>query len=463
MSELGTAGKPLRVAIIGAGPTGFYAAEHLFKQDGLTVEVDMFDRLPIPFGLVRFGVAPDHQKIKTVTKAFDRIAQRPNFRFFGSVEFGRHITLDDVRGHYHQIIYTTGAQTDCRMNIPGEELPGSHPATEFVAWYNGHPDYRDCQFDLSGERVVVVGMGNVAVDVARMLCRTPDELAQTDMADYALEALANSNVREVYILGRRGLAQAAFTTPEAKELGELAGTDVIVLPAEAELDLLSRQALERNQDRAALKKVELLQAYARRQPTNRRRLTIRFLISPVEILGLGRVEGVRLVKNELYATEAGTLRPRATHVFEEMPANLLFRSVGYRGVPLPGVPFHQKWGVILNEQGRVIDPDSQQPVVGQYTAGWIKRGPSGVIGTNKPDAVETVTCMLADLANGITLQPAQPEAAAVEQLVRQRQPHFFSYQDWLRLDELELARGREVGRPRVKFTCVKEMLAALGR
>jgi ferredoxin--NADP+ reductase len=349
------------------------------------------------------------------------------------------------------------------MNIPGEELPGSHAATEFVAWYNGHPDYRDCQFDLSGERVVVVGMGNVAVDVARMLCRTPAELAQTDIADYALDALANSNVREVYILGRRGPAQAAFTTPEAKELGELAGADVAVLPAEAELDLLSQQALERNQDRASLKKVELLQAYARRQPTNRRRLTIRFLISPVEILGNGRVEGVRLVKNELYATEAGTLRPRATHVFEEMPANLLFRSVGYRGVPLPGVPFHQKWGVILNEQGRVIDPDTQRPVVGQYTAGWIKRGPSGVIGTNKPDAVETVTCMLEDLAKGLTLTPIHPEATTVEQLMRQRQPQYFSYQDWLRLDALELARGSEVGRPRVKFTCVKEMLAVLGR
>lgn len=463
MGKLGSAGNPLRVAIIGAGPTGFYTAEHFLKQNGLTVEIDLFDRLPTPFGLVRFGVAPDHQKIKTVTKAFDRIAQHPKLRFFGHVEFGRHITLEEILDHYHQIVYTTGAQTDRQMNIRGEDLAGSHAATEFVAWYNGHPDYRDCRFDLSGERVVVVGMGNVAVDVARILCRTAAELAQTDMADYAVETLANSKVKEVYILGRRGPAQAAFTTPEAKELGELAGADVMALPAEVELDPLSRQALERSQDRAALKKVELLQEYALRQLTNRRRLTIRFLISPVEILGNGRVEGVRMVKNELYATEAGTLRPRATDVFEEMPANLLFRSVGYQGVPLPGVPFHQKWGVILNEKGRVIDPASQQPVVGQYTAGWIKRGPSGVIGTNKPDAVETVTCMLEDLAKGITLTPVHPEAAAVEQLVRQRQPHFFSYQDWLRLDELELARGREVGRPRVKFTCVKEMLAALGR
>lgn len=463
MSELGAVGNPLRVAIIGAGPAGFYAAEHFFKQNGLAVEIDLFDRLPTPFGLVRFGVAPDHQKIKTVTKAFDRIAQDPRLRFFGHVEFGQHITLDDVKAHYHQIIYTTGAQTDRQMNIPGEELAGSHPATEFVAWYNGHPDYRHCHFDLSGERAVVVGMGNVAVDVARMLCRTPAELAQTDMADYALEALATSNIREVFILGRRGPAQAAFTTPEARELGELAGADVSVLPAEAELDPLSRQALERSQDRAALKKVELLQEFARRSPTNRRRLTIRFLISPVEILGNGRVEGIRLVKNELYATPAGTLKPRATDVFEQMPVNLVFRSVGYRGVPLPGMPFEQKWGVIVNDKGRVIDPHTQQPVVGHYTAGWIKRGPSGIIGTNKPDAVETVTSMLADLEKGLTLKPTQPEAAALEQLICQRQPHFFSYQDWLRLDELELARGREVSRPRVKFTCIKEMLTALGR
>ncbi len=466
MSDVGTADNPLRVAIVGAGPTGFYAANHLFGQSEVDVEVDIFDRLPTPFGLVRFGVAPDHQKIKTVTKAFDRTARQPNCRFYGNVELGRDLAIDDLRNHYHQIIYTTGAQSDRKMNIPGEDLAGSHPATEFVAWYNGHPDYRDIQFDLSGERVVVVGMGNVAVDVARILCRTPEELAQTDIADYALRALADSNIKEVYILGRRGPAQAAFTTPEAKELGELAGAEVCVLPEEAELGPLSRQALAQSQDRATIKKVELLQSYADRHLAGKsRRLTIRFLVSPVEIYGNGqeKVARVKLVKNELYATEAGTLRPRSTENFEEMPADLVFRSVGYRGVPLPGVPFHDKWGVILNEKGRVLDPESQQPVVGEYTAGWIKRGPSGVIGTNKPDAVETVTCMLRDLAQGITLKPAHPDAATIEQLVRQRQPNFFSYQDWLRLDEMELARGREAGRPRIKFTCVQEMLAALGR
>lgn len=466
MTIPGTTAHPLRVAIIGAGPTGFYAAEHLFKQKELAVTVDMFDRLPTPFGLVRGGVAPDHQKIKTVTKAFDRTARHPGFRFFGYVEFGRHISIEDLHRFYHQIIFTTGAQTDRQMNIPGEELSGSHPATEFVAWYNGHPDFRERKFNLSGERAVVVGVGNVAIDVARMLCLTPEELAKTDMADYAIEALANSNIKEVFVLGRRGPAQAAFTTPEIREIGELAGTGVCVLPQEAELDPLSRQALEQSRDRAALKKVEILQEYARRQPAGKaRKLTFRFLVSPVEILGnaAGQVTGIRLVKNRLYATEAGTLRPRATDQFEEMPVDLVFRSVGYRGVALPGVPFHEKWGVILNEKGRVINPATHQPLTGHYTAGWIKRGPSGVIGTNKPDAVETVTCMLQDLANGKILSPDRPDAAAAEAFIRQQQPNYFSYEDWLRLDEIETARGREQGRPRVKFTRIEDMLAALGR
>jgi ferredoxin--NADP+ reductase len=466
MSKPGTADNPLRVAIIGAGPTGFYAADHLLKQKDLVVEVDVFDRLPTPFGLVRGGVAPDHQKIKSVTKVFDRTAHSPGFRFFGYVEFGRDVSLDDLRDHYHQIIYTTGAQTDRRMNISGEDLAGSHPATEFVAWYNGHPDFRNCEFDLSGERAVVIGVGNVAVDVARILSRVPEELAKTDMADHAIKALSHSNLKEVYILGRRGPAQAAFTTPEIKELGELQDADVYVPPAEAELDPLSQAALARSQDRSTEKKVEILQDYAHRELSGKsRKLTIRFLISPVEFIGneKGQVKAMRLVKNELYATEAGTLRPRATDQFEELPVDLIFRSVGYRGVPLPGVPFHEKWGVILNEKGRVLNPETQKPVVGEYTAGWIKRGPSGVIGTNKPDAVETVTCMLEDLKKGAVRNPAHPGAAAIEKLVRQRQPDFFSYQDWLRLDEIEVARGKETGRPRVKFTKIEEMIAALRR
>ena len=466
MPRPGTDAVPLRVAIVGAGPTGYYAADQLFRQPGLVVEIDMYDRVPTPYGLVRAGVAPDHQKIKAVTASFDKVAAHPRFRFYGCVELGRDLTVEDLRAHYHMVLYTTGAQTDRRMGIPGEDLRNSHPATEFVAWYNGHPDFRHLTFDLSQERAAIVGVGNVAVDVARILSRTPDELAGTDIADYALEALRRSRVREVFLLGRRGPAQAAFTNPEVKELGELADADVTAVPEEVDLDDLSRAAMERAGDRATRKKVDLLQGYARRPAGGkRRRLILRFLVSPVEILddGSGAVGGIRLVRNKLYATDTGTLQPKPTGEFEDLAVGLVFRSVGYRGVPLPGVPFNEKWGVIFNDKGRVIDPERKQPVVGEYTAGWIKRGPTGVIGTNKPDAAETVACMMEDLAQDGYLRPRSPAREAVDRLVRGRQPRCFSYEDWLRLDELEVERGRETGRPRVKFTRIEDMLAALGR
>jgi ferredoxin--NADP+ reductase len=466
MTRPGTEQHPLRVAIIGAGPTGFYAADQLLRQPELVVDVDLFDRVPTPYGLVRAGVAPDHQKIKSVTAAFDKVAAHPRFRFFGNVELGHHLTVEDLRRHYHQILYSTGAQTDRRMGIPGEDLAGSHPATEFVAWYNGHPDYRDHRFDLSQERVAVVGVGNVAVDVARVLCRSYDELAKTDIADYALEALRQSRVKEVYLLGRRGPAQAAFTNPEIKELGELADADIEVVPEEVQLDPLSQAALDKSGDRATAKKVEILQSYALRKPTGKsRRLIVRFLVSPVELIGnaAGQVASMRLVRNRLEASSSGALSPKPTGEFEELPVGLVFRSVGYKGVPLPGVPFHESWGVISNDKGRVIDPGSKQPVPGEYTAGWIKRGPSGVIGTNKPCAAETVECMVEDLAAGRVLEPAEPGAEAAERLIRERQPRCFTYQDWQRLNAHEIARGRELGRPRLKLTRLEDMHAALGR
>ncbi len=466
MRRPGTTVHPLRVAIVGAGPTGFYAAEQLLRQPGVVVEVDLLDRLPTPFGLVRGGVAPDHQKIKAVTAAFDKIAGLPGFRFFGGVELGKHVSVDDLRGHYHQIFYATGAQTDRRMGIPGEDLRGSHPATEFVAWYNGHPDYRDCQFDLTPERVAVVGVGNVAIDVARILCRTPEELEKTDIADTALDALRGSRVREVYLLGRRGPAQAAFTNPEIKELGEMADADVAAVPSEVALDAPSRAALERTPDRATAKKIEIIQSYATRPASGkRRRLILRFLVSPVAVIGngAGAVAGLRLVRNRLVASPTGTLQAKATDEFEDLGVGLVFRSVGYRGVPLPGVPFNESWGVILNDKGRVLDPDSRLPVPGEYTGGWIKRGPTGVIGTNKPDATETVACLMEDLARDVYLHPEQPSASAAEQMLRDRQPRYVSYADWRRLDAIEVARGRARGRPRVKFTAVEDMLAAIGR
>jgi ferredoxin--NADP+ reductase len=466
MTRPGTDTQPLRVAIVGSGPAGFYAAEKLLKHKDISVKLDMFDRLPTPFGLVRFGVAPDHEKIKNVTRVFARTAEHPNFRFFGNVDIGTHVRLDDLRRHYHQICYTTGAQTDRRMNVPGEDLERSHPATEFVAWYNGHPDYRDYEFDLSVERAAVVGVGNVAVDVARILCRTPEELATTDIADYAAKALAQSNIKEVYILGRRGPVQAKFTNPEVKELGEMAGADIAVLADEVELDGLSQKELTESEDKTTAKKVEILQSFVDRPASAKpKRLTLRFLVSPVELDGddRGRVKGVKLVKNQLYASDDGSLRPRATDEYEELPVDIVFRSVGYLGVPLADLPFHERWGVVPNQQGRVIDPQTDEPVPGVYVAGWIKRGPSGVIGTNKPCAAETVDCMLEDLSAGAILSPEAPDPASAEESVRRAQPDFFSWPDWKRIQELEDAKGKEQGRPRVKFTTVEEMLAALGR
>ncbi len=464
MTQPGTDTNPLRVAIIGAGPSGFYVAEHLLQQLHLVVEIDIIDRLPTPYGLVRGGVAPDHQKIKSVTRTYEKIAMHPRVRFYGNVAFGVHLSLTDLRDLYHQIVYTTGAQTDRQLGIPGEDLQGSYPATAFVAWYNGHPDFCDLQFDFSHERAAVVGVGNVAVDVARILCRTSEELAATDIADYALEALRHSRIKEVYMLGRRGPTQAAFTNPELKELGELAGADIVVRPEEAALDDISRAALEANSDRATTRKVDMLQAYAGRANTGKpRQLILRFLVSPVELLGndAAQVTAMRLVKNELYATEAGTLRPRPIDIYEELPVGLVFRSVGYQGVPLPDVPFDERWGVIVNQKGRVLLPAPPHPILGEYTAGWIKRGPTGVIGTNKPDALETVQCMVEDVAKGAVMAPGHATVMEAEQRIRERQPTYVSFDDWCRLDALEVERGEAVGRPRVKFTRVEEMLTAL--
>ena len=456
--------KQLRVAIIGSGPAGFYACEHLFKRNEHNFSIDMFDKLPTPHGLVRSGVAPDHQKIKSVTRVYDKIASNENFRFFGLVEYGKHITIDDLKRHYHIIIFATGAQTDRKMNIPGENLEGSHTATEFVAWYNGHPDYKDYRFDLSQEKVAIVGVGNVAVDVARILCRTEQELMQTDIADYALEARKKSKVKEVYLLGRRGPAQAAFTNPEVRELGNLDDAHAITRIEEVELDEFTRELLENEEDRSLVKKIEILNSYSEDIEFEKsKKLHIRFLVSPVEIIGNeeGSVKAIKLVKNELYRTDDGSLRPRATDETEELEVGLVFRSIGYHGVPLPEVPFHEKWGVIHNEKGRVIDPETQLHVHGIYSTGWIKRGPTGVIGTNKLDSGETVECIVEDIESGSILSPEAPDPRHLADLINERQPQHFSYKDWLRLNELEILKGEEQGRPRVKYTSIDDMLNAV--
>ncbi len=459
-------GMPIRVAIIGSGPSGFYAADHLLKQESPEISIDMYERLPTPFGLVRGGVAPDHAKIKSVTKLYSRIAQRDRFRYFGNVEFGTDVCRADLSRHYHGIIYAVGAQTDRRLNIPGEDLRNSYAATEFVGWYNGHPDYRHYNFDLSGiRRVAVIGVGNVAMDVARILARTVDELYETDIADYALDALANSHVEEIYVLGRRGPAQAAFSTPEIKELGELADADIVVAREEATLDELSSRQLRESGDRSATRNVKTLQAYVERGITGKsRRIVMRFLVSPTDILGDRRVEAMRMVKNELYLDGRGSLRPRATDQYETLPVDMVFRSVGYHGVPLPDVPFYDAWGTIPNDCGRVLTQhESGEFLIGNYVVGWIKRGPSGIIGTNKPDAVESTKRFLEDLDRGRVLNPVDSSDAAVLALVESRVPAYVTFEDWERLDAIETQRGADCGRSRIKFTSVDDMLLALGK
>lgn len=459
---MGQTDAPVRVAIIGAGPAGFYAAEHLLKQADLNAQVDLFDRLPTPHGLVRAGVAPDHEKIKNVTRVFDRTAAREGFRFFGNVEFGRDVTMADLSQYYHYVCLCTGAQVDRSLGVPGEDLPRSHSATEFVAWYNGHPDFRDLSFDLSQERVVVIGVGNVAVDVARILCRTVDELRKTDIADYALDALAESRVREVIMVGRRGPAQVAFTLPEIKEMGDLEIASARTFAEEIELDPLSAAALEANPDRATSSILDVLGSYVGgSRPGADRECQIRFLLSPVELQAGpdGGVSSITLVRNRLEPGRNGRISAVATEEFHTWPAGLVFRSVGYMGVALPDVPFRDDWGVIHNEKGRVVLPDGTR-VNGVYAAGWIKRGPSGVIGTNKPDAVETAECMMEDWQAGVHFHPAGHDIRA---LLDERSVPWVSYADWLRLDEMERERGQSQGRPRLKFTRTADMLAALGR
>lgn len=450
--------RPFRVAVIGAGPAGFYAAGHLLDSD-VGVEVDLFDRLVTPWGLVRMGVAPDHPNIKAVSRVFEKIAAKPGFRMFGNVEIGRDLGHADLMGVYDAVVYAYGAQADRRMGIPGEDLPGSLPATAFVAWYNGHPDFFDLDPDLDVERAVVIGNGNVAVDVARMLVLGPDELHPTDTGDHAIRMLAESSIRDVVIAGRRGPLQAAYTNPELLELGELQIADVVVDPAEAELDPLSAADLE-GASQPEQRNVETVLEYARRARSGRpRSVTLRYLLSPLEIRGDGRVEEVVFVRNRLERGDDGSLRAVATEETETIPCGLVLRSVGYRGLPVDGVPFDDRRCVIPHAQGRALD-EAGAPVPGVYCTGWIKRGPSGVIGTNKKDAVETADALLADLAAGRLPAPASPTAEAAEALVAERRPEAVEYAHWQAIDAHERAQGEPHGRPRIKLCSWDELLAS---
>lgn len=453
MSRPGTEQNPLRVAIVGSGPSGFYAAEALFKSDH-TVTVDMIERLPAPFGLVRNGVAPDHPKLKQPIQVYDKIAQTQGFNFVGNVTVGRDVTVEELSATHHAILFTCGAETDRRLGVPGEDLPGSHTATEFVGWYNGHPDFQDRVFDLGQEVAVVIGQGNVAADVARMLAKSADELATTDITQHALEALAASRVREIHVIGRRGPAQAKFTSKELRELGELANCSAIVDPLDLRLNSESVTELADKNNYTAAKNVELFQSWAASPVSDKaRRIVFHFLASPVELRGEGRLERLVLERNRLEGAPFAQVA-RGTGERFELACGLLFRSVGYRGMPIPGVPFDHQRCVFPNDNGRVVGAS------GLYAAGWIKRGPTGIIGTNRADAVATVATLLGDLEK---LDPAaKPGADGLHALLARRGIKVVNYRDWQRIDAQEIERGKPKDKPREKFTRVEEMLAALG-
>jgi len=450
--ELGSPDNPLQIAIVGSGPGGFYAAEALMKLP-LCVQVNMIERLPVPYGLVRYGVAPDHPKLKQPTMIFDRIAATPQFSFLGNVTVGRDVSLEQLKTTHHAILFACGAEADRRLGLLNEDLHGSHTATEFVGWYNGHPDYRDSSFDLDTQVAVVVGQGNVALDVARVLAKPVDELRRTDMAEHALDALAASRIREIHIVGRRGPAQASFTTKELRELGEIRGCVTEVDASDLELSDACLTELASKSNFNAASNVETL----RKWTTNRagagdKRIRFHFLRSPIALQGQERLEAVSLQRNHLAgAAFAQVAQPGGASV--QLDCGLLFRSIGYRGRALSGVPFDEEKGLFPNNGGRI----GENP--GMYAVGWIKRGASGIIGTNRADAVATVATLLADLPR---LDPCPRSGrAGLLAALGERDTRVVSYPDWSRIDAEEQRLGALTGKPRQKITRIADMLALL--
>jgi len=448
----------MRVAIIGSGPAGFYAAEALLKRADAVIDVDMFDRLPTPYGLVRGGVAPDHQKIKTVIRVFASTAARPTFRFLGNVQLGRDLLVEELRAHYDQIVYATGNEADRRLGIPGEGIARCTPATVFVGWYNGHPDYRKAQIDLSVERVAVIGNGNVAIDAARILLRTGEELEKTDIAAHALDALRASRVREVFLLGRRGPEQAAFSSAELKELGTMAAADPVVDPREL------ADCAETTGNAETDRNLKLLRAFAARAPRpGTKKLHLRFLVSPTEILAdaAGRVASLRLERNRLEARSDGTFAARGTGEIEALDAGMVLPAIGYAAERIAGVPYDEKARIIANQDGRVIDPLSRAVVANEYVVGWARSGPQGLIGEHKRASADVVKHMIED---GAGLVPRTlPERDAILARLRARGVQPVSFSDWKQLDDAEVARGARRGAPRDKIVDVGAMLELLGQ
>ncbi|MBI5439300.1 MAG: FAD-dependent oxidoreductase [Nitrosomonadales bacterium] len=447
----------MRIAIIGSGPAGFYAAEALLRRTDTVVHVDMFDRLPTPYGLVRGGVAPDHQSIKAVIRVYEKTAARPTFRFLGNVCLGSDVTVEELRRHYHQIVYAVGNEDDRRLGIPCEGIARCTPATVFIGWYNGHPDYRHAKIDLSVSRVAVVGNGNVAIDAARMLLRTPAELEKTDVAAHALEALRHSRVREVYILGRRGPEQASFTPVELKEFGEMEDVDPIVAPEELAGCVIPETANTQQE-----KNLKILQSFAVRQHGGKaKKLHLRFLVSPTEIIADadGKVAGLVLEKNRLEVQPDGTVGARGTGETEILDVEMVLPAIGFAAKRIAGIPYDEKANVIANEDGRVVNPVSRSVIANEYVVGWARTGPQGLIGSHKGASAHVVEHMIAD---GAGLEARElPEREAIDTLLRQRGVQIVSFNDWKRLDDVEVARGVRRGAPRDKIVDVETMLAVL--
>ena len=461
----GTGAPGLRVAVVGSGPAGIYAAEALIKQvaalaGGPGIEVDVLDRLPTPYGLVRYGVAPDHTSIKSIAGYLQRVLEHPRVRFLGGLRLGTDVTREELLSCYDAVVYATGAMRDRRLGVPGEDLPGSVAATDFVNWYCGHPDIDPAMFTLDAQAVAVIGVGNVAVDVARILAKTAAELSGTDVPEPVLAVIGASNIREIHMIGRRGPAQAKFTTKELRELGELAGADIAVDPFEADLDAFdptgesSRLA---ESDRRVRGNVAVIRDWAGRAPQGRpRRLSVRFWLRPVEIMGTERVTGLRLERTRL--DESGRVVGTGEH--EVLQVQMVLRSVGYQCVPLPGVPFDERSATVPNAEGRVLGADGN-PRPGEYVAGWLKRGPTGVIGTNKSDAAQTVRSLLADVEGGS--RPAGSATARLPDVLAARGIRPVSYADWLGIDKRELELGAELSRgERVKLCGWEALNAACG-
>jgi ferredoxin--NADP+ reductase len=429
-----------RVAIVGAGPSGFYAAEALLRS-GQSVSVDMFERLPVPYGLVRFGVAPDHPRLKQVTKVFDRIAGMENFRFFGGVEIGTTVSISALQSCYHAVIVATGASIGRLLDVPGEPFSGSHQAADFVAWYNGHPEFRHHAFDFSGERAVIIGHGNVALDVGRILAKTADELKHTDIAAHALDALAESRIRDIYLVGRRGPEQTRFAAKELQEFAALADCD-----PEAELEGFALPATDTGLDTEAQAALATLRSFSKPVGTRRRRCIFLFGLTPLAITGNGRVQRMLLRRRDDHGS------PNVA-----IDCDLVFSSIGRRTAPISGVPYDETRGVHANIGGRIAANGAARP--GLYACGWGKRGPQGTIGTNRACSVETVGHVLADLPQ-LDDPPAQPDSLFGP--AGNRIPHCVDYSGWERIDAQEIARGAAKGKPREKLVALDEMFAAAG-